>query len=538
MAVYDKAETMSTHSRSSMAHSCKMDFGDDFEDVQLDDVYPRKLPKSASTPFLGRQLAGSRKITPSTMYTLPTTSADHLHSGFREQRRRSTGGSSCLKPHRKTIKELEQECDDDDDVPEDTVFYNVPLSPIKIRSQYSRTYHKALGPDAREITARLAAQTSLTITHYRVGKTQSLPARPSEIVIDPMPISKEKQKILSKTRPSWLPPKSKKEDQKHLAEYERMMKKAVRAGEKKEREIIERIERERSLAETAKVWEKTLIPNWDTAIDDEGVRELWWSGLPPIVRGQVWEKAIGNALALSPNTFQIALDRAKKCNPRRDENSRATFEQIYLDVNATFPGLKIFQTSLKQDLTDLLMVCLSKLMIDYQAYAFYRKDIGYVPGAHLIAAILLLNIPRQLAFIALANILNRPIPLALLTCDTLAIENFSRIFSNRFQKKLPKLYCHLHIALELPVQLYLEPIVLSLFAAHAPLGIVFRICDIYFFEGDRFLLRALLGVISKMEGLLYGDKADVLNIFRFKPRPWDLGKEDEFIQLVRNVGRD
>lgn len=30
------------------------------------------------------------------------------------------------------------------------------------------------------------------------------------------------------------------------------------------------------------------------------VRELWWLGLPPGVRGKVWKKAIGNDLNISP----------------------------------------------------------------------------------------------------------------------------------------------------------------------------------------------------------------------------------------------
>ena len=31
------------------------------------------------------------------------------------------------------------------------------------------------------------------------------------------------------------------------------------------------------------------------------VQELWWKGLPPGVRGEVWKKAIGNELNISPS---------------------------------------------------------------------------------------------------------------------------------------------------------------------------------------------------------------------------------------------
>ena len=56
------------------------------------------------------------------------------------------------------------------------------------------------------------------------------PLRMNNVMIDPLPISKEKEKVLSRTRPSWLPPKSQKEEKKHLKEYQRMMEFSLEAG--------------------------------------------------------------------------------------------------------------------------------------------------------------------------------------------------------------------------------------------------------------------------------------------------------------------
>ena len=56
------------------------------------------------------------------------------------------------------------------------------------------------------------------------------PLRMNNVMIDPLPISKEKEKVLSRTRPSWLPPKSQKEEKKHLKEYQRMMELSLEAG--------------------------------------------------------------------------------------------------------------------------------------------------------------------------------------------------------------------------------------------------------------------------------------------------------------------
>ena len=56
------------------------------------------------------------------------------------------------------------------------------------------------------------------------------PLRTNNALIDPLPVSKEKEKVLSRTRPSWLPPKSQKEEKKHLKEYQRMMEMSLQAG--------------------------------------------------------------------------------------------------------------------------------------------------------------------------------------------------------------------------------------------------------------------------------------------------------------------
>jgi len=47
---------------------------------------------------------------------------------------------------------------------------------------------------------------------------------------DPLPISKEKEAVLSQTRPQWLPPKSKAEEKRHLAQYQKMVQQAEEAG--------------------------------------------------------------------------------------------------------------------------------------------------------------------------------------------------------------------------------------------------------------------------------------------------------------------
>lgn len=68
------------------------------------------------------------------------------------------------------------------------------------------------------------------LSRSRTSTVELPPLRINNIMIDPLPISKEKEKVLSRTRPSWLPPKSQKEEKKHLKEYQRMMEFSLEAG--------------------------------------------------------------------------------------------------------------------------------------------------------------------------------------------------------------------------------------------------------------------------------------------------------------------
>ena len=43
------------------------------------------------------------------------------------------------------------------------------------------------------------------------------------------------------------------------------------------------------------------------------VRDLWWLGLPPGVRGEVWKKALRNDLNISPGTVYMQVTSLHVC---------------------------------------------------------------------------------------------------------------------------------------------------------------------------------------------------------------------------------
>lgn len=95
----------------------------------------------------------------------------------------------------------------------------------------------------------------------------------------------------------------------------------------------------------------------------------------------MWEKALGNELALTEMTYTKALQRAKAveiqiAQARPDERIReaAWFKAIRRDIKSVFPELKIFQPGgpLHDGLVNVLM-----------AYSMYRSDVGYSHGTHV-----------------------------------------------------------------------------------------------------------------------------------------------------------
>lgn len=125
--------------------------------------------------------------------------------------------------------------------------------PTHLTRQRTHTWedtYTALDPDAKKLTEALEEfqseiERQQEIKRQQPGLTRSAsvsqsepkskkpalpPIRKSDPLIDPFQPSVEKEKYLSRTRPSWLPPKNPKEEKKHLKEYQRMLARIEEAG--------------------------------------------------------------------------------------------------------------------------------------------------------------------------------------------------------------------------------------------------------------------------------------------------------------------
>lgn len=245
-------------------------------------------------------------------------------------------------------------------------------------------------------------------------------------------------------------------------------------------------------------------------------RKMWWNGIPPRLRGQVWTLAIGNDLEVSEATYNIAL---KKANPT---------EHITDGTKSVWPELKMFAKD--QPLhQDLINICL--------AYSTYRPDISGVlstMGIQHIAALLLLNLPAPAAFIALSNLLNRALPLSFLVQDANAMHAAYSTTLHALAKKHPSLAARLE-SLRVEPREYLADMFGSLFCSRLGVEHAARVMDVYAIEGDKIPPRVAVAVMGILEGnCVEGGAEDVARVLRDKSVDTEM---EEFMARVYEAGK-
>ncbi|KAI0756334.1 rab-GTPase-TBC domain-containing protein [Daedaleopsis nitida] len=317
-------------------------------------------------------------------------------------------------------------------------------------------------------------------------------------------------KVVSKTRPTWLPPKPRAEDRKHLQDWEEMMKRS-RAAEAKRREALQarRLAREQRIEDSISKWEREIVPDWTVVHRNTQLRMLWWQGIPTTLRASMWQNAVGNPLALSRDAYKTCLSRAKRAL------ASGSFPTTVLalledDIATTLPSLHLFipgKGPLYQDLKDMLC-----------AWVVSRSDegLGYVGGIAKIAAMILINMSPVQGFIVMRNLLERHCLRSFYggmnSKDD--VEAYYRIFDTLLADGMPKIYFNFKQHQVSPAA-YLPDWLVPLFLDHLPFEACARVWDVIFLEGDAFLYRAALAVLGVLEPrLFFPDRKELLELLR------------------------
>uniref|UniRef100_A0A673HJE4 TBC1 domain family member 12-like n=1 Tax=Sinocyclocheilus rhinocerous TaxID=307959 RepID=A0A673HJE4_9TELE len=317
--------------------------------------------------------------------------------------------------------------------------------------------------------------------------------------------------LILEERPPNLPAKSEEESQRHRQEYSEMVagakRREMKEAQKKKRQLKERYRQEENIANAMVIWNMEVLPNWESMRNTRRVRDLWWQGVPPSVRGKVWSLAIGNELNITPELYEIFLSRAKEKWRSFSETSsvneneecgvsladrESSLDLIKLDISRTFPSLYIFQKG--GPYHDILHSVLG-------AYTCYRPDVGYVQGMSFIAAVLILNLEEADAFIAFANLLNKPCQMAFFRVDHDLMLKYFAAFEVFFEENLPKLFQHFQNN-SLTPDFYLIDWIFTLYSKSLPLDVACRVWDVFCRDGEEALFRTGLGILRLYQDVL------------------------------------
>uniref|UniRef100_A0A671KQ17 TBC1 domain family member 12-like n=1 Tax=Sinocyclocheilus anshuiensis TaxID=1608454 RepID=A0A671KQ17_9TELE len=361
-------------------------------------------------------------------------------------------------------------------------------------------------------------------------QSPSLPAQGRRKNLEFEPLSTTA--LILEDRPASLPAKSEEEAQRHRQEYDEMVaeakKRELKEAQKKKKQMKERFKQEESIANAMVVWNNEILPNWESMRGTRRVRDLWWQGLPPNVRGKVWSLAIGNELNITSDLYEIFLSRAKErwksfretgSEMESDADSadrESSLDLIKLDISRTFPPLFIFQKPLDNDKSGSEM-CLFRLQVQ---------------GMSFIAAVLILNLEEADAFIAFANLLNKPCQMAFFRVDHELMLKYFAAFEVFFEENLPRLFNHFK-SYNLTPDLYLIDWIFTLYTKSLPLDVACRVWDVFCRDGEEFLFRTGLGILGLYEDVLL--QMDFIHIAQFLTRLPEDTPSERLLSCIANT---
>lgn len=466
---------------------------------------------------------------------------------------------------RKEPLDFSQLDNSDDELDESTIIYDVPLSQSLVQLAQNQklvtpklmsiasdsTRHSSLmsydhstndansdyeldilHDEALKLTCEFAQSKAVLASQQSAMRRHILSQLEKPQGIDQEDISQSglKQKYVTNTRPTHLPPKDRTESLRHSREVEQMKERAIKEEIKQEKLRLKEIERREQIKlADLHTWEHVIIPDFNEQIKMSTTRELWWRGVPTKLREYIWTELLKQK-SIKPGLLQSLRSRSRSLI--RDNSS--TVQKIKKDIKNVFPDLSSFQEgdALHNDLVFLLTM-----------FAQHNK---YDPALASLAAVLLFNIHSvDDSFRCLCGLLNRPLMKMLYSDSMERFNKESQSFLRTFHKRNARLAAHFdHVGIE--PETYLVPLLKPLFANLLSMENASSILDVYIFEGDAFLWRCVLGLFEKIEYKLYGNEDEIMDVIGWnasmklnggKVGTWwkylDVGDDIEFLDTIR-----
>ncbi|CAF3420279.1 unnamed protein product [Rotaria socialis] len=278
----------------------------------------------------------------------------------------------------------------------------------------------------------------------------------------------------------------------------------------------------------SKECDEEVLGNWSDILSKwrknyaerpRGLQALVRRGIPEALRGEVWQLLAGSVGEENEmiNTYRLLLTKES-----------ASERVIVNDLNRTFPAHEYFKEE-----GGIGQEALYKLS---RAYSVRDEEVGYCQGLSFVIASLLIHMPEEQAFMLLCKLMEDP--------KYLLREMYKANFENlqvRFhqltcliQDNLPDLYGHFD-DLKVECHMYASQWFLTLFTAKFPLYLVFRVMDIFLYDGFNALFGVALALLKfSQKDLLSLDFEGIMRFFRVN-LPKKYRCEDHADELIQTA---
>lgn len=369
----------------------------------------------------------------------------------------------------------------------------------------------------------------------------------------------ETSKYVSFTRPTWLPPKSPHDKEKHQKQSENILNRAVIDENHRHMKKLAHLNKLENLKQKdAKIWESEVLSTNSKAYQDKirtnQVKQMYWRGLPENLRSRIWWRQLGKSINLNELTAESYFNKYHSFKKMTNQythllkeneklqlkklvhthpdivDMKMLYDRVTEDLMDTYPDMDYFQQHETNEM--LREVIISFIIYMNETINKNKFDDGhfipayYFTGLNNLAAIMFYSYKNSyMTFTSLCNMFTKnnllnilithqaePHELSKSILESLLDDKFTNNFEKKFQKDLNRLYTHFKIIQLTPIE-YLPNLLLSLFTNLFNFELSNHCFDIWVFESDEFLLRCLLGLFNQISHKLFGSKQEILQLF-------------------------
>ena len=209
-------------------------------------------------------------------------------------------------------------------------------------------------------------------------------------------------------------------------------------------------------------------------------------GVKPGRRGELWLLLASNSPAPPPSLAQFPA----LTTPYRELKAGLAPHQhaILVDLGRTFPEHQYFRGALGPGQLGLFNLL--------KAYSLLDPEVGYCQGLPFPAGLLLMHLEEDQAFGLLCHLLMNLGLREVFHPDMAGLQLALHQVSGLLSCLQPSLSSHLE-KLGADTSLYATPWLVTLFAAHFPLGFVARVLDLVFLQGTTAVIKVVLCLLAE-----------------------------------------